>query len=150
MLDKASWSVSGLFASNTRNETRSCVSKEQLNHLLRLSALPLPATPVEETKMLEDLESQLQFVRAIQGVNTDGVEPLVSIRDETSEAEEESEITFDTLKGHFAKEKRSGIRGRITRPGDAKKEDVEDWDALACAPKTMGRYIALHNTKLTI
>lgn len=150
LLVKPSWSVRSLYASDTRTAQGLHASTKQLHHLLRLSALPLPATTVEEAKMLEDLESQLQFVRAIQGVNTDGVEPLVSIRDETAEAEEESEITFDTLKGHFAKEKRSGIRGRITRPGDAEKEDVEDWDALACAPKTMGRYIALHNPKLTI
>ena len=126
------------------------MSKEQLNHLLRLSALPLPASEGEETRMLEDLEAQLQFVRAIQEVDTDGVEPLISIRDETVEAEKEAEITVETLKEDFAKEQVSGIRGRITSHGGAEREDAEDWDALACAPKAMGRYIALNNSKLTI
>ena len=132
-----------------RKETRSCVSKEQLNHLLRLSALPLPAGKGEETRMLEDLEAQLQFVRAIQEVDTDGVEPLISIRDETTEAEKEAEITVETLTEDFAKEQVSGIRGRIRRHGSGKKEAAEDWDALACAPKSAGRFIALDNNNGT-
>ena len=147
MLAQPSWSVNALFTSDDQSDTQTHISQKQLHHLLRLSALPLPVSEAEETRMIKDLESQLQFVRAIQEVDTEGVEPLVSIRDETAEAEEESEITFDTLKGHFAKEKKSGIRGRITRHGGAEKEDAEDWDALACAPKTMGRYIALDNAK---
>ena len=145
MLAEPSWSVNALFTSDHSPATESQVSKKQLHHLLRLSALPLPANEAEEAKMLKDLESQLQFVRAIQKVDTDGVEPLVSLRDETVEAAKESEITVDTLKEDFAKETVTGIRGRITRSGQAKKEDAEDWDALACAPKTVGRYIALDN-----
>ena len=93
--------------------------------------------------MLKDLESQLQFVRAIQQVNTDGVEPLVNIRDETKQAEKELEITLETLGEDLKKEHVSGIRGRIFRDTRATKEEAENWDALACAPKTVGRYIAL-------
>ncbi|KAG7008118.1 hypothetical protein G7Y79_00007g022430 [Physcia stellaris] len=150
MLAQPSWSVNTLFTSDIHATPTTNVSPSQLHHLLRLSALPLPASETEESRMLQDLESQLQFVRAIQDVDTDGVEPLVSIRDETAEAEKEGEITVDVLKEDLAKETVSGIRGRITRPGDAEKEDIEDWDALACAPKSMGRFIALNNTKLTI
>ena len=145
MLAEPSWSVNALFTSDHSPASESRVSKKQLHHLLRLSALPLPANEAEEANMLKDLESQLQFVRAIQKADTDGVEPLVSLRDETVEAAKENEITVDTLKEDFAKEVVTGIRGRITRSGRAQKEDAEDWDALACAPKTVGRYIALDN-----
>ena len=144
MLAQPSWSVNSLFTPD-HSSADPQVSKKQLHHLLRLSALPLPANEAEEAKMLQDLESQLRFVRAIQEVDTDGVEPLVSLRDETVEAEKESEITVDTLKEDFAKETVTGIRGRITTSGRAEKEDAEEWDALACAPKTVGRYIALDN-----
>lgn len=142
MLAKPSWSVNSLFTPD-HSSAEPRVSKKQLHHLLRLSALPLPANEAEEAKMLKDLESQLQFVRAIQEADTDGVEPLVSLRDETVEAAKECEITVDTLKEDLAKETVTGVRGRITTSGRAKKEDAEDWDALACAPKTVGRYIAL-------
>ncbi|KAL8792353.1 MAG: hypothetical protein Q9195_005056 [Heterodermia aff. obscurata] len=145
MLAEPSWSVNSLFTSHPSSATESQVSKKQLHHLLRLSALPLAATEAEEAKMLKDLESQLQFVRAIQGVDTDGVEPLVSLRDETVETAKENEITLDTLKEDFAQETVTGIRGRITRSDRTEKEDAENWDALACAPKTVGRYIALDN-----
>ena len=144
MLAEPSWSVNRLFTSH-HSSSESPISKKQLHHLLRLSALPLPANEAEEAKMLKDLGSQLHFVRAIQDVDTDGVEPLVSLRDETVEAAKEDEITVDTLKEDLAKETVTGIRGRITRSDHAEKEDAEDWDALACAPKTVGRYIALDN-----
>ena len=97
--------------------------------------------------MIKDLESQLQFVRAIQEVDTEGVEPMVSIRDEKAEGEKDDEVTLETLKADFAKETVSGIRGRITKCGKVEVEDDEDWDALASAPKTVGRYIALDNAK---
>ena len=143
MLAEPSWSVKTLFTKASQSSSQPHVSQKQLHHLLRLSALPLPANEAEEAKMLRDLESQLQFVRAIQQVNTDGVESLVSIRDETKQAEKELEITLETLGEDLKKERVSGIRGRITRDSKATKEEAENWDALACAPKTVGRYIAL-------
>lgn len=150
MLAEPSWSVNTLFPSNSHPTPSQIVSRKQLHHLLRLSALPLPTSEAEEIKMLKDLETQLQFVRAIQQADTEEVEPLVSIRDETAEAEKEDEITLETLKPDFAKEKVSGIRGRITRSEPVEREADEDWDALACAPKTVGRYIALDNKNSTI
>ena len=147
MLAEPSWSVNTLFTPASQSSPQSHVSQKQLHHLLRLSALPLPANEAEEAKMLKDLESQLQFVRAIQQVNTDGVEPLVSIRDETKEAEKEQAITLETLGEDLKKERVTGIRGRITRDFEATKEEAENWDALACAPKTVARYIALDNAQ---
>ena len=147
MLAQPSWSVNALFTSDIPSDTQTHISQKQLHHLLRLSALPLPASEAEETRMIKDLESQLQFVRAIQVVDTEGVEPLVGIRDETADAEKDHEVTLQTLKADLAKETVSGVRGRITKRGKVKREDVEDWDALACAPKTVGRYIALDNAK---
>ena len=98
MLAEPSWSVESLFTSGSSPQEEPTVSRKQLHHLLRLSALPPPATEAEEAKMLKDLESQLRFVRAIQAVDTNGVDPLVSIRDETKEAEKEDAIDLDTLR----------------------------------------------------
>ncbi len=100
--------------------------------------------------MIQTLESQLYFVRAIQSVDTSGVRPLQSIRDETAEAEKENEITMDSLRDAFAKEetvpgKTRRIRRRRDLPVDAK--GVEDWDALAQAPKKIGRYFVVDTGK---
>lgn len=99
--------------------------------------------------MLKDLESQLRLVRAIQKVDTEDVEPLVSIRDETVEGQKEDEITLESLWPEFEKEEVVGTRGHIRRKADvtAEKEDAEDWDPLACAPRTKGRFIALETKK---
>ena len=100
--------------------------------------------------MIRTLESQLHFVRAIQRVDTDGVRPLQSIRDETAEAEQENEITLESLKDAFAKEetvpgRTRRIRRRKDVPVDTK--GVEDWDALAQAPKKVGRYFVVETGK---
>ena len=99
--------------------------------------------------MLKDLESQLRLVRAIQEVDTEGVEPLVSIRDETVEGQKEDEITLESLWSELEKEEVVGTRGHIRRKAGvmAEKEDAEDWDPLACAPRTKGRFIALETKK---
>ena len=100
--------------------------------------------------MIKTLESQLHFVRAIQKVDTDGVRPLQSIRDETAEAEQENEITLESLKDAFAKEetvpgRTRRIRRRKDVPVDTK--GVEDWGALAQAPKKVGRYFVVETGK---
>ena len=146
MLAKPSWSVGSLFESETSDHIREeCVTSKQLHHLLRLSALPLPEGRAEEEDLLNDLGSQLQFVKAIQRVDTEGVEPLVTIRDETEEGQQEAEITFDTLRDEFKKEELLGERRRIWKRSEAKVKDndTESWDVLACAPKIRGRFIAL-------
>ncbi|KAL9134867.1 MAG: hypothetical protein Q9175_003937, partial [Cornicularia normoerica] len=79
-------------------------TQKQLHHLLRLSALPLPTSLAEESRMISDLQSQLQFVKAIQEVDTEGVEPLVALRDETEEGEKEGTIGLEEMRGELEKE----------------------------------------------
>ena len=101
--------------------------------------------------MINDLRSQLKFVQAIQHVDTEGVEPLQCIRDETREAEMENEITVAIMKDEFDKEEVVGKRGRIRRKKDVERaalKDVgKDWDPLAQAPKKLGRYFVVDTAK---
>ena len=105
------------------------VTPAKLRHLLRLSALPPPKNAEEESKMLRDLRNQIHFVKQIQKVNTDGVEPLVAIRDETPGYIEQSTIRLEDLKPWLDQEEKVG-RGefsRVRRPRDGKVEEM-DWD----------------------
>ena len=91
-------------------------------------------------------------MRKIQEVDTEGVEPLQSIRDETEEGEKLREIGLRTLKAEFAKEEVVGKRGRIrTKPGlgkiDARHEDEKNWDVLGQAGEKRGRYFVVHTDK---
>ena len=98
------------------------ITPEKLRHLLRLSALPEPASPLEEAKMLRDLRSQIHFVKQIQRVDTTGVEPLVAIRDETSGGVAQSTITMETLKPWLDDEEviqRGGFRRIRRRRGES-------------------------------
>lgn len=99
--------------------------------------------------MLKTLSSQLHFVKEIQSVDTSGVEPLRSIRDETREAEKEVEITMDDLKEAFAKEERVGRSGRLRRRKDlpVDTDGAEDWDVLGYASRRVGRYFVVESGK---
>src|SRR4030081_3089495 len=77
VLSKPSWSVRSLLPDPFVPPAEE-ITPKQLHHLLRLSALPQPKSPEEEAEMLKTLHSQLHFVRDIQSVITDGVEPLQS------------------------------------------------------------------------
>lgn len=149
MLAQPSWSVKSLLEPTNGSHQEISITPKQLHHLLRLSALPLPESENEEARMIKDLQSQLHFVKAIQKVNTDGVKPLQSIRDETKHAERENMITFDSLKDEFDKEVVVGSRRRITKveapPCDV--ENVKDWDPLGQAPKKLGRYFVVETDK---
>ena len=149
MLAQPSWSVKSLLEPPRDPLQEIHITQKQLHHLLRLSALPLPESENEEARMIKDLQSQLQFVRAIQKVNTHGVKPLQSIRDETKRAEKENTITFESLKDEFDKEIVVGRRGRITKaetpPCDT--ENIENWDPLSQAPKKLGRYFVVEIDK---
>lgn len=152
ILSKPTWSVRSLLPDpNLPPEDE--ITSEKLHHLLRLSALPLPTSPAAEAKMLETLHSQLHFVRDIQKVNTDGVEPLRSIRDETEEGMQEVTIGIDQLKDAFASE---AIKGRNKRPrrrrGEAvNTKGVEDWDVLGTASEMVemsgARYFVVRSGK---
>lgn len=95
--------------------------------------------------MLSDLQSQLEFVRAVQNVNTEGVQPLVSIRDETEEGERELEIGVESLREEFEKEVVVGKRGRVVRRegSGVVRRVVEGWDPLGQAPRKRGRFFVV-------
>ena len=148
MLAKPTWSVKSLLDERDTKPAET-ITQKQLHHLLRLSALPLPGSQAEEDKMIKDLQSQLHFVRAIQEVDTEGVEPLQAIRDETEEAEAENMITMESLKEDLAKEEVVGVRGRIKRRKRTSpdKEPAEDWDPLAQAPGKHERFFVVDTEK---
>jgi Asp-tRNA(Asn)/Glu-tRNA(Gln) amidotransferase C subunit len=103
----------------------------------------------EEQEMIKTLESQLHFVQAIQSVDTTGVEPLRSIRDETKEAEKENAVTLESMKEELSKEEVVGHSGRIRRKKSAAAEtdEASNWDPLALASKKIGRYIVVETGK---
>ncbi|KAL9045666.1 MAG: hypothetical protein Q9214_001327 [Letrouitia sp. 1 TL-2023] len=144
-LGPPTWSTSDLVDSK---DSIAQISPQQLHHLLRLSALPLPTSPAQERKMLAMLQSQLRFVRTIQEIDVDDVEPLQSIRDETAESRKEMEIGLEELKGEFEKEEVVGKRGRIRRKAEELVvEEDENWDVFAGVRRRVGRYIAVETDK---
>lgn len=144
LLSKPSWSVRSLLPSASDAPSTE-VTREQLRHLLRLSALPQPRDTEHEDEMLKTLHSQLHFVKAIQRVDTDGVEPLVSIRDETQEAQIENTIGLETLKEALGNEDIQGKNRRPRRRRDLKVDtgDAEDWDVLGTASRKVGKYFVV-------
>ena len=65
--------------------------------------------------MLSDLRSQIHFVRRLQSVPTEGVEPLVAIRDETSAAKQEATIGVADVQAWLDLEEKVGRNGTIRR-----------------------------------
>ncbi|GAB0134233.1 hypothetical protein EsDP_00002613 [Epichloe bromicola] len=123
------------------------ITTKQLHHLLRLAALPLPQSPAEEASMIDTLQSQLQFVRAVQRVDTEGVEPLRAIRDETPEAVRENTITLEDMKSLLSKEELVGFYKRPRRIREKIEEFDEKWDVLATASKKAGKYFVVESSK---
>jgi len=149
VLSKPTWSVRSLLPSSSDAQETPKVTPKQLHHLLRLSALPNPESKEEEEKMLHTLSSQLHFVKEIQSVDTTGIEPLRSIRDETLEAERANEINMEDLKEAFSKEEIVGRSGRLRRRKDlpVDTKGAEDWDVLGQASKRVGRYFVVESGK---
>ncbi|KAJ5089739.1 hypothetical protein N7532_008423 [Penicillium argentinense] len=147
ILSEPSWSVRSLLPDSTSQSAKPSITPKQLRHLLRLSALPQPASPEEEKTMLETLESQIHFVKEMQSVDTTGVEPLRSIRDESPAAVKEMSIGLDRLKDALAKEQATGRRKRVQRlkPEDNGQPEVMGWNgnALSSASKTKGPYFVV-------
>lgn len=99
--------------------------------------------------MLQTLSSQLHFVKEIQSVETTGVEPLRSLRDETPEAQDESAITPESFKHLFENEEVRGMSGRIRRKKGPPSgiNEVEDWDIMGQASRKVGRYLVVESSK---
>lgn len=91
------------------------ITREKLLHLLKLSALPPPKDDAEEEEMLSTLRAQVHFVKEIQKVDTTGIQPLVSIRDETRDKVWASMMTEEKLEQFFAQEEKVGVNGTIRR-----------------------------------
>lgn len=100
--------------------------------------------------MIADLQAQLKFVQAIQQVDTEGVEPLQSIRDETCEGEAAAEIGLAEMKGELEKEMVVGMTGRIVRKKVVREKELEEggkWDPLEQAPRKLGRFFVVDTAK---
>lgn len=99
--------------------------------------------------MINTLESQLHFVRAIQSVDTTGVEPLRSIRDETRQAEKENAVTLESMKEELDNEEVVGHSRRIMKKKSAAvdMDEPNKWDPLALASKKIGRYVVVETGK---
>lgn len=149
LLATPSWSAASLLPFDQTASSTPGITPKQLHHLLRLSALPPPRDQEEEDKMLSTLSSQLHFVKDIQQVDTTGVEPLRSLRDETAQGEKEAELGMDALKEALDREE---IRGkhhkRIRRRQDLLPEKREEkWDVMGSAARKAGRYFVVEGGK---
>lgn len=149
LFSKPTWSVSTLLPAEDVAAQDPEVSSKQLHHLLRLSALPPPKDAEEEARMLSTLSSQLHFVKEIQKVDTTGVEPLRSLRDETAAGGKEAELGMDAMRDALALEE---VRGkhhrRIRRRRDQLvRKQEEDWDVLGTASKKVGRFFVVEGGK---
>ncbi|KAI9641887.1 hypothetical protein NHQ30_009754 [Ciborinia camelliae] len=154
LLSKPTWSVRSLLPSANEKPAEE-ITVKQLHHLCRLSALPLPQTPEEEKKLLDTLHLQLHFLRDIQKVDTEGIEPLRSIRDETLDAEADESIGLETeeIAAALRKEKYEGRNKRPRRRTDGliDTNGVEDWDVTGTAAENVefggGKYFIVRSGK---
>jgi Asp-tRNA(Asn)/Glu-tRNA(Gln) amidotransferase C subunit len=146
ILSKPTWSVRSLLTPSPESPAET-ITPSQLHHLLRLSALPLPRTKAEEESMISTLQSQLQFVRAVQRVETTGVEPLTAIRDETEQGLKEITVKLDDLRPALDKEKLVGYYQRPRRLREKLEPEEEKWDALATAPRRADRFFVVEGAK---
>ena len=149
MLSQPSWSVRSLRDPSPPAEPPSgtAITTAQLHHLLRLAALPLPQTAAEEASMIDTLESQLQFVRAVRRVDTDGVEPLRAIRDETPAALRESTVGLADMQALLARDELVGHYKRPRRARERVDEQAERWDVLGTASRRADRYFVVQGAK---
>jgi len=150
ILSRPTWSVRSLVPDDKSTDSAEArITPKQLHHLLRLSALPLPETAEEEAKMIDVLQSQLLFVRDIQSVDTQGVEPLRSIRDETEAGLKEATIGVDQLCDALSQEVAFGRSRRPRRRKHTEKAspEVEGWIPLQTASQTTGPYFVVRSGK---
>jgi hypothetical protein len=82
-------------------------------------------------------------------VDTKGVAPLQSIRDETEEGIKEASIGMEALKETFANEVVNGRNRRLRRKRDTpfNTKGAEDWDVLGTASRTVGKYFVVNSGK---
>lgn len=94
--------------------------------------------------MIATLQSQLRFVRAVQDVDTKGVEPLRAIRDETEEGMNEATVGLAELREVLEKEVKVGYYQRPKRVRGARMaEESENWDVLGTAGRRAGKFFVV-------
>jgi len=92
-------------------------------------------------------------VRDIQKVDTEGVEPLVAIRDETEEGIREITIGVEQVKDALKREEVVGRNRRQRRrmEGVSDLQGMEDWDVLGTAGEKVegptGRFFVVRSGK---
>ena len=97
-LGSPGWNLDDLLPANRSNSsldvTDESITPETLRHLLRLSGLPPPKSPQEESNLLSALHDQLHFVRHVQSVPTDDVKPLIRVGHEPHQEEEIGVLSY--------------------------------------------------------
>jgi Asp-tRNA(Asn)/Glu-tRNA(Gln) amidotransferase C subunit len=154
LLEAPTWSVRSLLPDPDRAiPSEDIITKSQLHHLLRLSALPPPRNEKEESKLLKTLQAQIHFVKEIQKVDTSGVEPLRAIRDETTAAVEEETVTLEDLKLYLDKEEKVGRNGKVRRRRDRDDhggDNAHTWDPFGMSTaqsRRYGKYFVVRRSK---
>ncbi|KAK6359347.1 hypothetical protein TWF696_000508 [Orbilia brochopaga] len=136
MLAKPTWSITSLLPPSHPKSTSTAspdansdveITPEKLQHLLRLSGLPMPKDKAEEDRLIQDLTDQLHFVGKVREVDVTGIEPLVAIRDESVERP----ITLEDVEKAEKATEGMGLMGK------------EEWDPLREAKGTLGRYFVV-------
>lgn len=151
LLERPTWSVVSLLSKNKNKNVvgdDSKITLTLLRHVLRLSALPFPPSPEEQTSKLEALRTQLLFVRDIQSFDTTRVMPLQAIRDETHEGLKGQTIGVKQVQQTLLQEVSFGHNRRPRRTKVKLDESgIEDWDVLATASQRAGRHIVVDGSR---
>jgi len=100
-LPRPVWSIQ---SSLPRNNVSHELLSTKVQDVLRLCAIPSPASAVEGVIQQNDLSAQLHFLRQLGNVDTTSARPLRAIRDQTTETETEAEVTVKAVEGAFAQE----------------------------------------------
>ncbi|KAJ6260198.1 hypothetical protein Dda_4422 [Drechslerella dactyloides] len=136
MLAKPTWSITSLLPPSHPRSTSTAppdadddvkITPEKLEHLLRLSGLPMPKDKAEEDRLIQDLTNQLHFVGKVREVDVTGIEPLVAIRDESVERP----VTLEDVEKAAKATEWMGPMGK------------QEWDPLREAKDKLGRYFVV-------
>jgi len=145
LLSTPTWSITALLPPRTA-PAAAPIPPAQLQHLLRLSALPAPADAAAAAALRRTLAAQLHFVRRIRAVDARAVQPLRAVRDESAAADREREVTLGRVAGALEQEERVGRWGRRVRRSEEGAE-VRDapagWEPLRAASRTAGRFFVV-------
>ncbi|RKF80862.1 putative duf726 domain-containing protein [Golovinomyces cichoracearum] len=129
-LNQPTWSTNEILQDKD-DSSETLITDQEIQRLLRLSALPTSVDRQQLESIRRDLQSQLKFVRHVQSVDTEGVEPLVCVRNETTEGIRDSTVTLDDLMPALSKEYQKGKCLRPRRREEPLPREENDWDVFA-------------------